>query len=399
MIIFEPYPAGHRMHYVRYIAAEALKRGRGVNLVTFQSSLEHPATQKLVEECKEVEVIIISEKLEEYWRPKLNNRNFVKRKVNHHRMFVEKYRKLSVGKEDVIFVPYLDYFDFAAAVLGAPFGDSAWGGIVFCPEFYSTYPRIIAPKSNLNWLRRILYNQLIENEKLKAMHTVNPVLYNNLSKSDLISREKLFYVPVPVEVEGSGDKGRARERLGFPQEGVFMLVYGELTAKKGIGALLSAMNHALFPEDVKVILAGPQDARVAKLLSSRGCDDLRRAGRLFEVNRFLIGQEEYDVFKASDMVWLGYRGVFGQSDVLFQAGRMRLPVVAARHGVVGFMVRKHDLGLTVRVGDSRDVADAVTALVQDTALASRYAKQGFESARQHTRENFAKKICDSLGFD
>jgi len=398
LIIFEPQAIGHHMHYVRHVAKEALKRDHNVKLATFQSSLEHPATAKLMEECGLIETVILSEDEENYWRPRISDDNPVKRKLSFHRMFVENYRKLCVSKDDIVFVPFLDYVDYAMAVLGSPFGESRWGGLVFCPEYYSTSPNIIASRSRLNWLRKLLLNSLLEKKSMKALFTINSVLYSSLSESAGGYGQKLWYVPEPVEFTGSGERGEARRRLKLSAEGTVILVYGELSPRKGIGALLSATRHPMFPEDVRILLAGPQDVHTRRMLSSPVVKDLRREGRLHEINRYLTGQDEYDVFKAADIVWLGYRGFYGRSAVLFQAGRMGLPVIACKSGEIGFFTRKYGLGLTVNVGDRRDVAEAVTSLVQDKALADGYGRKGVDFSEDHTADRFAKIICDGLGL-
>ena len=83
-----------------------------------------------------------------------------------------------------------------------------------------------------------------------------------------------------------------------------------------------------------------QEAKIQALLKSRKGSQLTMSERLHQINKFLSDEEEYLVFKASDIVWLGYREHYTMSGVIIQACRMGLPVISCKEGVVGWLTKK-----------------------------------------------------------
>lgn len=168
--------------------------------------------------------------------------------------------------------------------------------------------------------------------------------------------------------------------------------------RKGIDALLNAIQRVDFPQEICLLLAGKQDDDVRCLLASEDVRVLREAGRLREIDAFLDDEDEYRVFRAADIVWMGYRGHYGSSGVLTQAGTMRLPVVACDVGLIDWMTREYELGLTVAVDDARSVAAALGTLTSNRALYQNLGENGRKLAARHNGEFFAKEICDAVSL-
>lgn len=400
LTIFEPRCSGHRMQYVRWISREAIARGHEVRVATFEESLDHPNYLALERECGDrvrAEILPMHEKLRKEPPPGQANASYrIKRELRFHNLFSSSYRRLD-ERPDVVLLPYLDYCAQAVALLGSPFGHTPWAAISMRASFHHGLTGVEGPPFRLRRLKGALFYRLLRDARLQALFAIDELLVHHARQEKPALAKRLRFLPDPAEApEATLPRGHARRRLGIPDDAVVLLVYGTLTRRKGIGALLAAA--AGFPEDVHLLLAGRQYPDVEALLGSSRAAALREAGRLHELDGFLGDEDQSAAFRAADIGWLGYQGHHGMSGVLVQAAAAGLPVVACSEGLVGWLTREHGLGLAVPTDDAKEVAAAVTTLARDRELSSRFAENGRRFAAPHTPRNFAGTIADGLGL-
>jgi hypothetical protein len=77
----------------------------------------------------------------------------------------------------------------------------------------------------------------------------------------------------------NGQKSRklARQEIGIAEDETVLLVYGALTLRKGIDALLRATQESNLPKELVILFAGVQDTDVKFLLTSSQAEALREA--------------------------------------------------------------------------------------------------------------------------
>lgn len=401
LMLFEPHCSGHRMQYVKWIARSAVADGYDVQLATFPESLSHPLYLAMQEECQGRVKVMILPGNEELRKGRLLDRcglsNLVKRELTYRRSYATFFRQLLPHQRpDFVFVPYLDYCSHAVALLGSPFGEVTWGGIVMRPSFHLEPMGIPGPYSRLHRIKEKLFLRLFRDKRLKALFSIDEALVRYVQQIRPGLSKRLRFLPDPAELSGTVPRESSRQRLGIPDDAMVVLVYGSLTLRKGIDTLLRAAEEHNFPREVHILLAGRQDREVRALLLSSPAKALREAGRLHEQDRFLSEEDEYMVFKASDVVWLGYRGHYAMSGVLVQAGMMGLPVVACAEGVVGWLTLKHELGVAVSVDDVEAVSRAIAELAGSPEAAASYGENGKHFSALHTAEDFSRAINRSL---
>lgn len=391
------------MQYVRWASRQAIHRGYSVSLVTLEECLDHPLYHVMQRECGNlVQPVILSrgarlgsERLLE--APSLSN--LVKREFLYHSVYSRHFKSLpEAERPDSVLVPYIDYFAYATGLIGSPFAGIPWSGIVLRPSFHTSSVGVKAPATRLRALKKNLFFRLLKDRSLRRMFTIDETLAAYVEQRKSRYSKKLKFVPDPVRLSGTGTRREARRDLGFDDDTVVLLVYGALTLRKGIDALLNAIQRVDFPQEICLLLAGKQDDDVRCLLASEDVRVLREAGRLREIDAFLDDEDEYRVFRAADIVWMGYRGHYGSSGVLTQAGTMRLPVVACDVGLIDWMTREYELGLTVAVDDARSVAAALGTLTSNRALYQNLGENGRKLAARHNGEFFAKEICDAVSL-
>lgn len=394
LLLIEPQLAGHYMRYVAWISREAARRGYEVWLAAPGSFFDHPLYREIERGCDGLMTPI---PLEERRRePFKGGRGY---QFHCHRMFARLYRRLKKqgAAPDYVMVPCLDYCSHAAGLLGSPFEDTPWGGILINPDFHLREMGVEIPRNRKRGIKERLFSRLLAIETLRVAFTLDELLleYSRRKQSPELAG-KVRLLPEPVELAGGGSREEARRRLSLKPAQTVILVYGVIDHSKGLDRLLESIRREDFPEDAALLVAGPQDTETKEMLSSPLANGLREAGRLRERDKFLHGPEEHNVFLASDIVWVGYKSQYISSGVLLQAGMASLPVVACNEGLIGWLSKNYNLGLAVEPDDPREVAAAISRLTRNKSLAAKLGANGRDHSRSHTDERFTRKLGEEL---
>ena len=73
------------------------------------------------------------------------------------------------------------------------------------------------------------------------------------------------------------------------------------------------------------------------------------------------------------------------------------PVVKpASEGLIGWLTRRHDLGIIVRVDDTRAVASAISRLARNRELSARFGENGRRFSRVHDVAHFSGAVGEEL---
>jgi len=264
---------------------------------------------------------------------------------------------------DVVFIPYLDYCVHLVALFGSPFGSVPWSGIVIRPTFHYRSMGIIAPKAKLSGLRKYAFRRMLRNPYLRGCLTVDEPLSIFVKQNWGSLGEKLGYLPDPAQPILLQPKSSARRAFGLPADGNVILIYGWLTGRKGISAILGALRDPRISSDTRALLVGRQDSKVKELMKSELANRLRKEGRLSEHEAWADEITEANAFSAADIVWLGYENHLQSSGVQIQASMAGVPVLATERGIIGWYTRKYRCGLTVAVEDASDVVAKIGTLL------------------------------------
>jgi glycosyltransferase involved in cell wall biosynthesis len=320
------------------------------------------------------------------------------REFLYWRLFRDSYSGLGKDHDiDLVFLPYLDYCTNAIALLGSPFASTPWAGITMRPSFHHSATGIRCPRSRLFSIKERLFLRVLAIPTLKRLSCIDELLEKYLSAKDPLLAGKLRYLPDPAEVNGVLEKAVARKTLGIPEDVTLVLSYGSIDPRKGIDSLLSALKDPRLPSNVHVLLAGASTVAGQEMLADQVLvQGLRDAGRLHILDCYLGVDEELTVFAASDMAWLGYRDHYTMSGVMVQAGRMGLPIIASRDGIIGWTTMTYSLGVTVDVDDCSSVASAILDLVNDPRRAHWLGQNGQQRFEHHTSSEFGRVVFEDI---
>jgi len=383
------------MVYVRHIAAECLRRGWRVKLVTTQAACSEPAVHDLLTSCHG---IVVSPALDSVPFPRnATVLEVVKYQVREFRNFRAAHRKI-IGRDSVDFVYCVnfDYFDKVMALVGTPFGSTPFGGMLMRIRFHHRQCGVVSPGGAGEMTNRMLFHQMLNIPSLKLLTTCDELLRVGINSwKSLVS--KVRFVPEMATVLEGPSREVSRRSLDVPSGRFVVLVYGALSGRKGVSQLLAAAARSECPERVTVLLAGTADPVLAPVLDGPDARMLRVAGRLKERFGFQTSVAESQLFAAADAVWMGYRGHYTMSGVLVQAAAIGLPVISCAEGLIGWWTRKYSAGEIVDIDSTESVLNAIRRLVCEGTTPERYRANARNIARLHGPQAFASTICDAIG--
>lgn len=175
----------------------------------------------------------------------------------------------------------------------------------------------------------------------------------------------------------------------LPAIGTFqILAVGRLVEKKGFHFLIEAASRLKFPFQLRIIGEGPEQERLAQMISTYHLSDLvtlcgpRTNDQL---------PEEYArahvVAVPSIVDGAGDRD--GLPNVVLEAMASGRAVVASQTGAISAAVRDNETGLLLPAGDPLSLALALTRLAHDLPLRERLAN----AARGHIVEHYDVRSC------
>jgi glycosyltransferase involved in cell wall biosynthesis len=165
---------------------------------------------------------------------------------------------------------------------------------------------------------------------------------------------------------------------------------------KGIKELIYSLQ-IINNQKIKVIIAGRQTNDVKSFLALDVNKKLVKTKKIIVYEGFKNYKEEAILFSASDVVWVGYNDNFsGSSGVLHQAGSVKKPVITNRLGLLGYLNKKHKIGVKVNLNSSVDIKDKILYLYRSKKIRYILGKNNYILSKKHSGKKFATKIADKI---
>jgi glycosyltransferase involved in cell wall biosynthesis len=345
ILVIEPDFSGHRWRYAEWAGQACVEAGYQCVIVTASANATHPLAQRLAAGNRndngtgsnaDLQITFVDPPAEAS-RASLSSVSYVR----YFRHFQHIYRTVSREYRVVLaVVPYVDYFFYALPFLGSPFGNTPWIGITMRAAFHHHEAGVRAPRRPLvNAIKEQLFRRAVRTGGLKTLLTIDPTLSDWCASHPEPGAAPVQYLADPSPDAVPGDPWLARERLGLPGYGQYVLVYGSIGERKGIFELIEAL--AAREDAPTLVIAGAQEKDARAPLR----DALAQLSpEPVVLDRFIDSDAEQDLFSACDIIWLGYKGHYGMSGVLVQAYRAGRPVIATADGLIGWFCRDGELG-------------------------------------------------------
>jgi hypothetical protein len=342
ILIIEPNVDGHYGVYLRKIVNFFLKKDIHIFLAVDDGSEATLFLENLIEcdiRSNKIDVI----QLPLLYRPKkygfLIN---LWSQVRYWYVCRQVYKKATIAnKIDLVFLPYLDRLIYAISILGSPFKNTPFSGIVMRPTFHH-YEMNIRSSNMVGYsnffLKPYLFIRALKLKTFKTIFTID-LSFWNFSQARLQTEwTKIQYFPDPVDQIRLSDKELARHHFCIDKDNVVVLLYGSIDMRKGVLSALEWTRKAR-RNGIKaqlLILGGQSDEVRQYLKRSIAAKNLFDDDALFVLDRYIDSKEEALAFSAADLVWLKYHHFDQMSGVMVKAGMLDLPMALQDHGVMGW---------------------------------------------------------------
>ena len=311
MMIFEPQTEGHHAQYLKVTAEELIERGYMVTLVTFSSCCEDLIVRSLSNKFKgRFQVAFFRN--ESFWQACLKFPFQFKNEFIYYYLFKEFYKNLPESKKPSnIFLPFINNIARLISLVGSPFKDASFSGLTMVFSFHHHKMGVLRKRHLGDRINKIMFLRMLRLKELEFLFTIDITLKKYIQEyySDL--NNKVVYVNDPAIINGEGDRNFIRSKYNIKLKDRIILVYGLLKRKKGIKWLIDSMKHEDFPKNTKIILAGIQKKEIRKILLTEEVKTYIKIGKIIEINEYVSEELEYQLYKASDIVWLGYQDFYG----------------------------------------------------------------------------------------
>lgn len=294
----------------------------------------------------------------------------------------------------------LDHLSLPLA-LGLSAAGRKLGGILFRPSVH--YSRLGPTRptgaERLRDLRKaLLYRLMLLNPALHVVLTLDP-FFPSFAASHYLHGSKVRALPDPAHPPISPGGLRSLP-VTIPEGRVVLLLFGVLTARKGILHLMQALQllEPATASRTAVVVAGKVAPDIGKPLTAQ-MERLRRdrPELWFHVeDRWLDSGEIGALVERCDVVLAPYQRFVGSSGVLLWAAGAAKPLLTQDYGLLGRLVQDHGLGLAADVTQPLQLALAIEQMVTQgpQRYIDRNAARTFVSDR--TPEAFAAQIFGSL---
>jgi glycosyltransferase involved in cell wall biosynthesis len=184
----------------------------------------------------------------------------------------------------------------------------------------------------------------------------------------------LHNAAVPAVPVSDTQRSQLRGQLGIDEHDAVILAIGRLSREKGHAALLRAVGQlGTLPRNWKLVLVGmgPEREPLGQLADSLGiAQHVVFAGFHADVSSF---------YAIADLFALPSRSE-GSSNVLLEAMMAKVPIVATSAGGNPEIVVQNTTGLLAPVDDATALANAMTRVLSEPALASALVSAAFDRA-------------------
>lgn len=387
VVIFEPYPQGHRFTYVKHVI-NALS-GLPIRLTLATSpgaSTSEPYLQQLAP-------IRSSFEMHEAYAKRLPNQSKYRLAWYHAGLLAKAAADL---RPDHLIMPSADG---TLEMLGArrlALQSSVRTELeVMLMSTSWTYE---TPGSLKRRLKAGAWSTLVGASRVRTLHVIDPTVfraYRALAPSIALRTE---LAPDPVESLPDVSIAEARRRLNLAESGRIISCVGGMDERKGVDLLINAFLAARTSPDDRLLLVGKQSAGIRAILANQAADALR-AGRIITIDGYVTDEQMNLAMAAANLIGVVYRHHTSSSSILIRAAAQGRPVLTTDLGWMGETCTRFGLGRTCNIRDPQLLTEALTqSLDESTSFTPDPASQRF--VQFHSIENaytfWSKRLRERL---
>ncbi|MCW5791031.1 MAG: glycosyltransferase [Polyangiaceae bacterium] len=213
-------------------------------------------------------------------------------------------------------------------------------------------------------------------------------------------QERVRPLPDPVEplVSSAAEIEALRSRLQIAPERKIALMFGALTARKGLSETLralGALRRAELSRLTLLVVGRVAPALYAEVERARRSLGARAPGSVVVQDEFVPEGEVQRYFELADVVLAPYQEHVGSSGIQIRAAAAGRPLIGPSYGLMGELTRRHRLGARVDSTSPQAILEALRAVLQGSSLGVSPAEQR-RFAESHTGASFAEAFFRGL---
>lgn len=273
-------------------------------------------------------------------------------------------------------------------------------GILFRPSVH--YPDISDYRPNRRERLRdarkaVLYRLMLRNPALARVLSLDPY-FPDYAAAHYREGRKVTALPDPVCLPAGGPPPADEP----PSNRFHLLMFGALTARKGVMEFLRALDLVsdAVAARLAVVIAGRVEPALGRAFTETvdGLRARRPELQLHAERRWLSVPEIGTLVAWADAVMAPYQRFVGSSGVMLWAAAARKPLVTQDYGLLGRLVADHRLGLPVETTDPRRLAGAIETMVEGGTADFFDAGTAAAFAAERTPRRFAALILGAHGI-
>lgn len=402
IVVFDASAGGHNGQYMESVVRHWLQAAPPARLTVAVS-------RRFIEKFDRVSDLIESNAaagielfLFEERRPKLPWKMGLIQSAHIQRMLVREVAEALQPND--LFCMFIDHLQPALA-LDLQFDFPVRLSGIYCrPSFH--YGEIDTSRPSLGEIvtrlrKRILFRAALRNPHLHRLFCLDRFVVPHVARMSPHARP--VYLPDCSNFNDSGlDGAKVREAWKIEPGRKVALLFGVLARRKGLFEAMAAMTKlpAKHQQQLALVLAGPVDEADQKryfslLRTLKASTDLQ----VVADNRTVPEPDVQGLIRAADLVFVTYKKHPGPSNVLARAAAEYRPVLGTDYGLLAAQIRAYGLGQTVRSEDPAAIAGALAQYLDDPSSFSVDPDRARTFASEHTAENFARTIVDTLTAD
>jgi glycosyltransferase involved in cell wall biosynthesis len=388
VLVFEPQYRGHNLAYVHLLAARLLELGCEVDWLTSRAAFDSVERQRHLADLPGLRPVVY-----EGFQDRPQSLGI---RVNGYHGARSLLAGLEYGlkqsRPDHLYIPFGNP---VAHWLGLPnrvsrmlkqFGTEAELVLLFGRYAYAHrgWRAVLKQRWALSMLQRGPWARI---------HHIVPHAVQVMSAFSPALAAKVRGLPDPVErAPAALDKVAARQLLGVPVDGQYVVLSGLIERRKGVRELLEAFERALplLTDNTRLLLAGQATEEVRGWLQGRFAPLVAR-GRVLGIDRHLSNLELWASCFAADLVCTPYPNHQYSASIVIRAAAAGVPVLANAMGWMEHVVKTYQLGSTC---NTRDPDQFPLALLEALEHAQRH--QTTPASRRFVEYNSAENFQDQL---
>ena len=284
----------------------------------------------------------------------IHSKSIYLRSIIEWNLLVETAKEINASQ---VLLMYFDYYQMGILIgKKAPCPVSA---IYFRPNFTENnngvYPQI------KKWiLSNVLKSGQIQN-LFCLVHALVPYMKGQKTQTQIIP----ICDPIKQFEISKSEIAEFKNKFKVPTDKQIFLNFGYLDDRKGMEVFIDACATLPIEALAKIclLLAGPVPEYYEKIIEAK----LAQVPEL-EVIRcygYLPAREVQICFEISDVVLILYQDFLNMSSVLIRAAMANKPTFATQTGMIGELVSKHNVGVTVDATSVSEVANELKAIINN----------------------------------